>query len=79
MLRRIFLARFSFLSTIFSTSMTDSRGAQKRIDVGAYQCLRCDTLNYVHFPNETVAEPDLCRECEKDGPYRINFCHCLFK
>lgn len=59
--------------------MSDTGGGQKRIDVGAYQCLRCDTLNYVNFPKETVAEPDVCRECEEDGPYRISFDDCMFK
>jgi hypothetical protein len=79
MIRRSFLSRLSILSTVFSTGMSDTRGAQKRIDVGAYQCLRCDTLNYVHFPNQTVAEPDICRECEKDGPYRLTFDDSTFK
>ena len=78
MIRRNFLSRLSILSTIFTTGISDTGGGQKRIDVGAYRCLRCDTLNYVNFPNETVAKPDVCRACEKDGPYRICFNDCVF-
>jgi len=79
MIRRTFLSRFSFLSTLFCTGVFSEGGSQKRIDVGAYQCLRCNTLNYVDFPADSVAEPDLCRECGSDGPYQISFDNCLFK
>jgi len=64
---------------MFGTSVFDHSGSQKRIDVGAYQCLRCNTLNYVDFPKESIAEPGFCRGCEKDGPYKISFDDCVFE
>jgi len=79
MMRRTFLSRLSFLSTMFCTGVSGERKSPKQIDVGAYQCLRCSTLNYVNFPAESVAEPELCRECEKEGPYKISFDNCTFK
>jgi len=46
-------------------------GVKHRVDDGAYECDRCQTLNYVPQPRLTTREPTDCVGCEREGPFRL--------